>query len=190
MELNARDRQLTLKVVYYGPALGGKTTNLITIHALTDKERRSELISISTLDDRTLFFDLLPMGLGRFFGYDLKLKLYTVPGQVRFDVTRRRVLAGADAVVFVADSQTSQTEANVLAMKNLRVNLIQNRLDPASLPTVLQYNKRDLPDLSTLEAMDQALNERKAPSHAAVATTGRGVMETLESAIAAAFQTI
>src|SRR5207247_4068312 len=105
-------------------------TNLLTIHALTDKEQRNELVSIATRDDRTLFFDLLPMGLGRFFGYDLKLKLFTVPGQVQFDVTRRKVLAGADAVVFVADSQKAQAEANALSVKNLRINLIQNKLDP------------------------------------------------------------
>ena len=183
MELNARDKILTLKVVYYGTALGGKTTNLQSIHELTDRESRTELISIATRDDRTLFFDLLPMGLGRFFGYELRLKLFTVPGQVQFDVTRRKVLAGADAVVFVADSQRAQSESNAASLKNLRVNLITNKLDPLSLPLVLQYNKRDLPDAQPLAEIDAALNERRVPSFPAVATKGWGVIECLAGAV-------
>ena len=189
MELNASERVLTFKVVYYGPALGGKTTNLLTIHALTDKEKRSELISISTRDDRTLFFDLLPMGIGRFFGLELKLKLYTVPGQVQFDVTRRRVLAGADAVVFVADSQKSQAAANALSLRNLRINMIQNKLDPKTTPITLQYNKRDLPEIQSIQEMDAALNEElRVASFGAVATTGAGVIECLASAVSRAVE--
>lgn len=183
MELNAGDKILTLKVVYYGTALGGKTTNLQSIHQLTDRENRTELISIATRDDRTLFFDLLPMGLGKFFGYELRLKLFTVPGQVQFDVTRRKVLAGADAVVFVADSQRSQVEGNAAALKNLRVNLITNKLDVLALPLVLQYNKRDLPGGMPIAEMDAALNERKVPAFPAVAVHGWGVMESLSAAV-------
>ena len=191
MELNVKDRILTLKIVYYGPALGGKTTNLLTIHALTDKEKRTELISIATRDDRTLFFDLLPMGLGRHFGFELKMKLYTVPGQVQFDVTRRRVLAGADAVVFVADSQRSQEAANALSLKNMRINMNQNKLDPKTTAVVLQYNKRDLPDLIPVKEMDAALNEElKVPSIPAVATVGPGVMESLAASISRAIETV
>ncbi len=190
MELNAAQRILTLKVVYYGTALGGKTTNLQTIHTLTDPERRTQLISIATRDDRTLFFDLLPMGLGRFFGYDLKLKLYTVPGQIQFEVTRRKVLQGADAVVFVADSQRAQAEGNVYSLKNLRVNLIENKLDPKTTALVLQYNKRDLPDVLSLDEMRSALNGAGVPEFPAVATQGWGVMECASEAVALAFDRI
>jgi len=191
VELNVKDRILTLKIVYYGPALGGKTTNLLTIHALTDKEKRTELISIATRDDRTLFFDLLPMGLGKHFGFELKMKLYTVPGQVQFDVTRRRVLAGADAVVFVADSQRSQEAANALSLKNMRINMNQNKLDPKTTAVVLQYNKRDLPDLIPVKEMDAALNEElKVASIPAIATVGPGVMESLAAAISRAIENV
>ena len=191
MELNATQKILTLKVVYYGPALGGKTTNLLTIHALTDKEKRNELISIATRDDRTLFFDLLPLGLGKFFGFELKLKLFTVPGQVQFDVTRRRVLAGADAVVFVADSQKAQAAANALSLKNLRINMNQNKLDPKTTALAVQFNKRDLPDLLSVEEMNRALNDDiKAPSFPAVATSGAGVIECLASAVSRAVEGI
>lgn len=184
MELNSRDKILTLKVVYYGTALGGKTTNLQTIHELTGRESRTEMITIATRDDRTLFFDLLPMGLGKFFGYELRLKLFTVPGQAQFDVTRRKVLAGADAVIFVADSQRSQALSNAAALKNLRVNLITNKLDVNTMPLVLQYNKRDLPDVMTIAELDTALNEKRVPSLPAVAPLGYGVLECLATAVA------
>jgi signal recognition particle receptor subunit beta len=190
MELNTSERILTLKVVYYGTAMGGKTTNLQTIHSLTDREQRTELISIATRDDRTLFFDLLPVGLGKFFGFELRLKLFTVPGQVQFDVTRRKVLAGSDAVVFVADSQAAQADGNALSLKNLGHNLQQNKIDPKTMPVILQYNKRDLPGTTAIEEMEASLNDKRLPSFPAVATKGWGVMECLGAALAIVVETL
>src|SRR6185436_19661650 len=135
------DRTLYAKLVYYGPALGGKTTNLKVLHRLTDPDGKGRLVSVNTQDDRTLFFDLLPFELGSVLGYKVALKLYTVPGQVRYDATRRAVLAGADAVVFVADSDAAREGDNRQSWDNLRHNLRAARLDPADVPILVQLNK-------------------------------------------------
>jgi len=170
-------KQVKLKVVYYGPALGGKTTCLQVIHRVTDPARRTKLYALNTATDRTLFFDLLALDLGRIRGYRLTLQLFTVPGQVQYNATRRAVLAGADGVVFVADSQRAQAKSNEGSLANLAENLSANGLDPDVTPLVLLYNKRDLPDVSSRGELDRALNARGVPAFETVATTGAGVMD-------------
>ncbi len=179
MQFNLQKRELTLKVVYFGPALSGKTTNLQALHQMAPSEGAGRLITLETRDDRTLFFDLLPLAFRSSTGSRVKLKLFTVPGQVIHDSTRRVVLQGADAVVFVADSQVAETEANKIAFRNLRVNLDANGL-PADLPLVLQFNKRDLPDVRTEAELTQLERVRATPIYRAVALHGEGVRETLE----------
>ncbi len=178
MQFSTADRALFVKVVYYGPGLSGKTTNLEAIHRLTDPVRRQPMVSLKTSGDRTLFFDLLPFDLGRLYGMDIRLKLYTVPGQIQYDLTRKQVLAGADGIVFVADSQVSQREANIRMLRFLKNNLEDNGLDPESIPLVFQWNKRDLAHLMSPEELDRDLNWRRVPTLDAVATRGRGVLET------------
>jgi len=176
------DRTLFAKLVYYGPALGGKTTNLRVLHQLTDPEGRGTLVSVNTQDDRTLFFDLLPFDLGSVLGYKVALKLYTVPGQVQYDATRRAVLAGADAVVFVADSDAAREPDNRAAWENLHGNMRATRLDPAAVPIVVQFNKRDLSTAAPQDVVASWLGlpaERGAP---AIACEGRGVLETFLAA--------
>ena len=170
-------RQVKLKVVYYGPGLGGKTTCLQYIHRVTDPQRRTKLYTLNTASDRTLFFDLLGLELGRVRGYRLTLQLYTVPGQVQYNATRRAVLAGCDGVMFVADSQKALLGPNRDSLANLAENLRANGLDPETVPLVLSYNKRDLPDLIPRSDLDAALNPRGRPAFETVATTGAGVME-------------
>jgi len=169
-------RQIKVKIVYYGPALGGKTTCLQHIHRATDPQRRTRLYSLNTASDRTLFFDLLSLNLGQIRGYRLAIQLYTVPGQVQYNATRRAVLAGADGVVFVADSQDAQRWANTQALHNLKENLEANGIDPGSLPMVMAYNKRDLADIMAVDAMESELNAGSLPSFPTVAITGDGVM--------------
>lgn len=170
-------RQIKIKIVYYGPALGGKTTCLQHIHSVVDPQRRTKLYSLNTANDRTLFFDLLALDLGRIRGYRLTLQLYTVPGQVQYNATRRAVLAGADGVVFVADSQVSQREANTESLENLWQNLRANGLDRRTLPLVFQYNKRDLKPILSIEDLEADLNQGHLPAFPSVAITGQGVME-------------
>lgn len=170
-------RQVKLKVVYYGPALGGKTTCLQYIHRVTDPQRRTKLYTLNTASDRTLFFDLLGLDLGRIRGYRLTLQLFTVPGQVQYNTTRRAVLSGADGVVFVADSQANQAQANLESLKNLYENLRANGLDPETIPLVFQYNKRDLPNVLPRVELDRLLNPKGYPAFETVATTGQGVLE-------------
>jgi signal recognition particle receptor subunit beta len=178
VQFNFSERTIKAKVVYYGPAQSGKTTNLEQIHRLTDPESANRLISLNTAQDRTLFFDLLPFSLGAVSGYDFKIQLYTVPGQVQYNATRRVVLAGADAVVFVADSQKALHKENVSAFENMKVNLLANRLVPEKVPLVLQYNKQDLSDLQPRPEMDRALNFWGRKAFPAVAARGEGVLET------------
>ncbi len=175
---NLTDRTLYAKVVYYGPALGGKTTNLQVLHRVTDPDGRQQLVSVNTSDDRTLFFDLLPFDLGHVLGYRVALKVYTVPGQVRYDATRRAVLAGADGVVFVADSDGTRERDNRLAWDNLRHNMRAVRLDPATVPILVQLNKRDVAGATPLEAMEAWFNVVPGSGVPAVARDGTGVVET------------
>jgi len=183
VQFNFSERTIKAKVVYYGPAQSGKTTNLEQIHRLTDPEGANRLISLNTAQDRTLFFDLLPFSLGAVSGYDFKIQLYTVPGQVQYNATRRVVLAGADAVVFVADGQRNQLKENMSAFENMKVNLLANRLVPEKVPLVLQYNKQDLPDLLPQGEMDKALNFWGRKAFPAVASRGEGVLETFVAVV-------
>ena len=174
-------KQVKLKVVYYGPALGGKTTCLQIVHRVTDPLRRTKLYALNTASDRTLFFDLLSLDLGRVRGYRLMLQLYTVPGQVQYNATRRAVLAGADGIVFVADSQRSQAKANEESFANMVENLRANGLDPDLIPLVLQFNKRDLPDVLPRAQLEALLKRRACPAFETVATTGQGVVEAFSA---------
>jgi signal transduction histidine kinase/signal recognition particle receptor subunit beta len=177
VQFDNQNRQVKIKIVYYGPAIGGKTTSLQQIHRVLDPERRTRLYSLNTAEDRTLFFDLLSLNLGRIRDFRLSLQLYTVPGQVQYDTTRRTVLAGADGVVFVADSKIEQREANLESLSNLRLNLIANSLDVQTIPVVFQYNKRDLSPIMSLDEMESGLNQQGLPSFPTVAITGEGVIE-------------
>lgn len=177
---NYATKEITLKVVYYGPGLCGKTTNLQNIHQKLNPQTRGKLISLATETDRTLFFDFLPMELGMIRGFRVRFQLYTVPGQVYYNATRKLVLKGADGVIFVADSQKEMMERNVESFQNLKENLRINSLDPDTIPLVVQYNKRDLDNLSSLEELEARLNTRRVPFFEAVATTGRGVIETFK----------
>jgi signal recognition particle receptor subunit beta len=178
--LNYTAMQMTAKIVYYGPGLCGKTTNLSWIHAKTAPRSRGEMVSLETEADRTLFFDLLPLDVGVIGGLKVRLQLYTVPGQVFYNATRRLVLKGVDGVVFVADSQAPAAEPNEESLSNLRQNLEELGLDPRSLPIVFQYNKRDLRNILPVDVMQRALNPAGAPSFEAAAIAGVGVFETLK----------
>jgi signal recognition particle receptor subunit beta len=178
LQLDFAARELTIKLVYYGPALSGKTTNLQAIHQLVSSEGRGRLMTLDTRDDRTLFFDLLPLNFVAGSGLTVRLKLFTVPGQVIHNATRRLVLQGADGVAFIADSQRAETKANAAAFLNLKQNLKDNGLDPAKIPTVIQFNKRDLADVRPDAEIDALAQKGKEPVYKAVATSGGGVIET------------
>jgi signal recognition particle receptor subunit beta len=178
--VNYSTREITSKIVYYGPGRSGKTTNLQYVHGQVPEDRRGRMVSLATETDRTLFFDFLPLDLGTISGFQTRFQLYTVPGQVYYDATRKLVLQGADGVVFVADSQRAQAEENVESFRNLQVNLLEQGTDPRTIPTVLQYNKRDLPDVMSLEEMDDLLNYRDLPRFEARALAGAGVFDTLK----------
>ena len=177
--VNYSTREITSKIVYYGPGRSGKTTNLQYIHTQVPEERRGRMVSLATETDRTLFFDFLPLDLGTISGFTTKFQLYTVPGQVYYQTTRKLVLQGADGVVFVADSQRAQRDDNIESFRNLHVNLVEQGVDPRTIPVVLQYNKRDLPDVMTLDEMDDLLNYRDLPRFEAEALSGTGVFDTL-----------
>jgi signal recognition particle receptor subunit beta len=177
---NYSTMQMAAKVVYYGPGLCGKTTNLHYIYAHTAGESRGEMVSLETETDRTLFFDLLPIDVGTIAGFNTRIQLYTVPGQVFYNTTRKLVLKGVDGVVFVADSQRPMVQANVESFRNLEENLAEMGLSVDTLPLVLQFNKRDLPDICTVDEMNQALNRASWPWVEASAVTGMGVFETLK----------
>ncbi len=176
---NYSTRELTTKIVYYGPGLCGKTTNLQYIYDHLKEGVRGKMLSLATKSDRTLFFDFLPVDIGEIHGMKTKVQLYTVPGQVFYNETRRLVLRGADGVVFVADSQENMLEANLDSFRNLEENLAAHGLNLRELPHVLQYNKRDLPNVLPVEVLDEKLNRYNAPFYEAIATTGVGVQETL-----------
>jgi mutual gliding-motility protein MglA len=179
---NYSTRELTAKIVYYGPGLCGKTTNLQFIYeSLPDNVKKGKMLSLATKTDRTLFFDFLPIELGRIRGMKTRVQLYTVPGQVFYNSTRKLVLKGADGVVFVADSQSKMLEANVESYKNLEDNLREMGLRIEETPLVMQFNKRDLPHLASIEEMNAQINRHNAPFYEAVATTGIGVEDTLKA---------
>lgn len=179
---NHATRELTAKIVYYGPGLCGKTTNLLIIFDKLDPKSRGKMLSLATKSDRTLFFDLLPVDIGKVGAFNLRIQLYTVPGQVFYNETRKLVLKGADAVVFVADSQPSMLESNRESFKNLLDNLEQNQIDANEIPIVVQYNKRDLPGVMEVEELQEQLGLEGYPYTEAAAIKGEGVMETFKLA--------
>lgn len=190
VQFNFAEKTIKAKVVYYGPAKSGKTTNLEQIHRLTDPTGHNSLVSLNTAQDRTLFFDLLPISLGQVSGYEFKIQVYTVPGQVQYNATRRVVLAGADAIVFVADSRKSMAKENIAAFENMKVNLLANRLVPEKVPLVLQYNKRDMPDCDTEAELNRQLNAWGRKAYLGVAANGEGVLETFGAAAQEMLQSI
>ncbi len=183
MFINWKLREINLKVVYYGPALSGKTTNLQTIHAKTNPNIRGELVSLKTRGDRTLYFDFLQLELGQIAGLKPRFNLYTVPGQAYYVGSRKLVLQGADGVVFVADSQRQQLKANSESLHDMGENLRALGFDPQTMPLVLQCNKRDLPDIVATPLLQQQLGLYSIPCFESVATQGTGVFDTLKSII-------
>jgi hypothetical protein len=181
--INKAINEVTVKLVYYGPGLCGKTTNLEKIYGNPKLDNKGKMISMSTETDRTLFFDFMPMELGTIGGQKVRVQLYTVPGQVFYDATRKLVLRGADGVVFVADSQSSMRDSNLDSLENLKTNLRINRIDPQKVALVYQYNKRDLPNVDPVDAMNEYLNPNGVPAVEASAITGAGVTATLRAAV-------
>ena len=179
--INYALKEISCKIVYYGPGLGGKTTNLQYIYNSLPQKNRGELVSLATQQDRTLFFDFLPMDIGKVKGYDTKFHLYTVPGQVYYNATRKLVLRGVDGIVFVADSQRDRLRENIKSLQNLRENLLEYNYDLDNIPWVIQYNKRDLDNICSIEELEDALNPDHVPYYESVATTGKGVKETLKA---------
>jgi len=178
VQLDFVNRELTVKLVYYGPALSGKTTNLQALHKTAEPGASGRLMTLETRDDRTLFFDLLPLTFSTSSGLTVRIKLFTVPGQVIHNSTRKLVLQGADGVAFIADSQTQEIRANQASFKDLRKNLRDNGLDPTKLPLVIQYNKRDLPNIRGEDDIRRMAAMGKEPTYLATATHGAGVTET------------
>jgi len=179
--INYASREINCKIVYYGPGLGGKTTNLEYVYEKVAPSTRGKLISLATESERTLFFDFLPVDLGTIRGFKTRFHLYTVPGQVYYNASRQLILKGVDGVVFVADSHPARLDANLESMDNLYQNLAEHDFDLRALPFVIQYNKRDLPDALPVEQMAETLNPTGVPSFEAVATRGTGVFDTLKA---------
>ena len=178
--VNRMSKEINCKIVYYGPGLCGKTANLQFIFNTTKPEARGKMISLETETERTLFFDFLPLELGKIGEYKVRFHLYTVPGQVFYDASRKLILKGADGIVFVVDSQVARFEANIESLGNLEENLTAYGNSLAKMPHVVQYNKRDMPEVSPIAELREQLNPHKAPDFEAVAKTGTGVFETLK----------
>jgi signal recognition particle receptor subunit beta len=181
--INYAAREINCKIVYYGPGLGGKTTNIQWIHDRTRTDSKGKLISLATETDRTLFFDFLPIELGTIRGFRTRFHLYTVPGQVFYDASRKLILKGVDGVVMVADSQEMRRDANIESVENLRENLREHGLELEKVPYVLQFNKRDLPTALPVDMLERDLRVGSEPTFEAVATQGKGVFDTLKGII-------
>ncbi len=181
--VNYATREITCKIVYYGPGRSGKTTNLHYIYGQVPSDRKGQMVSLATQTDRTLFFDFLPIDLGMISGFTTRFQLYTVPGQVYYQTTRKLVLQGADGVVFVADSQTRQLDENIQSMQDMHANLAEYGVDARTMPLVIQYNKQDLPSdmIMSMPELEESLNFRGVPSFSADALHGPGVFETLRA---------
>lgn len=179
--INYSSREINVKIVYYGPGLCGKTSNIQYIYNKVTPDTKGKLITLATEMDRTLFFDFLPLELGTVKGFKTRFHLYTVPGQVYYDASRKLILRGVDGIVFVADSQTLRYDANIESLYNLHENLSQYNIKLEDIPFTIQYNKRDLPDTISVDDLQQELNPRAYPSYEAVATNGAGVFDTLKS---------
>ncbi len=178
--INYSAREINCKIVYYGPGLCGKTTNLHYIYKKSTPESKGKMISLATETERTLFFDFLPLALGNIRGFKVRFHLYTVPGQVFYDASRKLILRGVDGVVFVGDSQVERMEANIESVENLNKNIQEQGLSLDKLPYTIQYNKRDLPNVVPVEEMNRALNPKGVPWFEGCATVGRGVFDTLK----------
>lgn len=179
--INYSSREINCKIVYYGPGLCGKTTNLQYIYRRTNPEQKGKLISLATETERTLFFDFLPIALGDIRGFKIRFHLYTVPGQVFYAASRKLILKGVDGVIFVADSQIERMDSNMESLDDLNINLAEQGYELEKLPFAMQYNKRDLPNIIPVADLDNVLNLRKVPWFEAVAVTGKGVFETLKA---------
>lgn len=179
--INYSAREINCKIVYYGPGLCGKTTNLQFIYRRTNPGQKGKLISLATETERTLFFDFLPLALGDIKGFKIRFHLYTVPGQVFYAASRKLILKGVDGVVFVADSQLERMESNLESFDDLKINLAEQGYELEKLPFTIQYNKRDLPSIMPVKEMDELINHRNVQWFEAVAVTGKGVFETLKS---------
>jgi signal recognition particle receptor subunit beta len=179
--INYSSREINCKIVYYGPGLCGKTTNIQYVYNKVDPGTKGKLITLATEMDRTLFFDFLPLELGTVKGFKTRFHLYTVPGQVYYDASRKLILRGVDGIVFVADSQTSRYDANIESLYNLHDNLEEYKLKVEDIPFVIQYNKRDMPEVITIEDLEMELNPESYPAFEAVAVRGDGVFDTLKS---------
>ena len=178
--VNYHTKEINCKIVYYGPGLGGKTTNIQYIYQRTSSQNKGQMITLNTENERTLFFDFLPLDLGEIRGFKTRFHLYTVPGQVFYEASRKLILRGVDGLVFVADSQVERMEANIESLQSLERNLSEQGYDLSRIPIVMQWNKRDLPNIVPVEDLQQQLNKRKVPAFEAVATNGQGVFETLK----------
>jgi mutual gliding-motility protein MglA len=178
--INYSAREINFKIVYYGPGLCGKTTNLEHIYKVSKPEAKGKMVSLATETERTLFFDFLPLDLGEIRGFKTRFHLYTVPGQVFYDASRKLILRGVDGVCFVADSQEARMDANLESLENLRLNLEEQGFNLDELPYVIQFNKRDMPEVLTMEELHAALNPTNVPGFEAVAIKGPGVFETLK----------
>jgi len=178
--VNYHTKEINCKIVYYGPGLGGKTTNIQYIYQKTSSQNKGQMITLNTENERTLFFDFLPLDLGEIRGFKTRFHLYTVPGQVFYEASRKLILRGVDGLVFVADSQVERVEANLESFQGLERNLIDQGYDLAKVPLVMQWNKRDLPNIVPVEDLQMQLNKRKNPSFEAIASQGHGVFETLK----------
>jgi len=179
--INYASREINCKIVYYGPGLGGKTTNLQYIYNKTNPTAKGKMISLATETERTLFFDFLPLALGEIRGFKVRFHLYTVPGQVFYDASRKLILKGVDGIAFVADSQIERMDANMESIDNMKINLQEQGYDITDMPYILQYNKRDLPNAASVVELKRALNPNGVPDFEAVATIGTGVFETLKT---------
>lgn len=180
--INYASREINCKIVYYGPGLCGKTTNIQWIFEQANPDKRGKLVSLATETDRTLFFDFLPLDMGTVKGFKVRFHLYTVPGQVFYDASRKLILRGCDGIIFVADSQKARMEANIESIANLATNLKENGFDIRSIPYVLQLNKRDMPSAAPVAEMERLLRFRNEPMVEAVANVGTGVIDTLKAA--------
>lgn len=179
--INYNAKEIHCKVVYYGPSLGGKTTNMQWIYAQTNPDLKSDLEKSDTQTERTLFFDFLPIQMGDIQGFKTRLHLYTVPGQVVYDASRKLILKGLDGIIFVADSQKERMEENIESLKNLKINLDQQGYNIQEIPLIIQYNKRDLPNAASLGELRKTLNTYNAPEFEAKANQGVGVLESLKT---------
>ena len=179
--VNYYSKEVNCKIVYYGPGLGGKTTNIQHVYQKTSGENKGKIISLSTENERTLFFDFLPLDLGEIRGFRTRFHLYTVPGQVFYEASRKLILRGVDGIVFVADSQVDRMDANLESLKSLEKNLEEQGHDISKIPLAMQWNKRDIPNIVPTEELNKQLNKWNAPAFEAVATAGNGVFDTLKT---------